>query len=226
MKKLLPWLIVAALVIVAILAFRSCKRNKEQTADVNEIIKIQRDTVHHWTDKEGRDHGRVQLAEADAATLRALYPAMDEMMRTMKIQQKQIQALTAMSVRTSGEVVPTVDTVVINDKAYQHFVYEDSYLKLDGILDETPLIKYEIFDSLTVATFSKRKGFLGLGKKEIFVDAYSTNPNAHIKGLTGLRVASEPAKRFGVGPCVSFGYNGHEWQPSVGVSLQYSLIKF
>jgi hypothetical protein len=226
MKKLLPWLIVAALVVVAIFVFRSCKRNKEQTADVKEIIKIQHDTVHHWTDKEGRDHGRVQLAEADAATLRALYPAMDEMAKTLRVQAKQIQALTAMSVRTSGEVVPTVDTVVINDKAYQHFVYSDPYLKLDGVLSETPLIKYEIFDSLTVATFSKRKGFLGLGKKEIFVDAYSTNPNAHIKGLTGLRVASEPAKRFGVGPAISYGFDGQQWRATVGVSLQYSLIRF
>jgi hypothetical protein len=226
MKKLLPWLIVAVVIAVCIFAFRACKRGKDDVADVKQIIKIQHDTVEHWTDKEGRDHGRVQLAEADAATLRALYPAMEEMMRTNKILQKQVQALTSMSVRTTGEVRPTVDTVMIGDKSFQHFVYEDKWLKLDGVLDETPLIKYDIFDSLTVATFYKKRGFLGLGKKEIFVDAYSMNPAAHIKGLQGLRVASEPAKRFGIGPCISYGFNGTQWQPSVGVSLQYSLVRF
>jgi hypothetical protein len=129
-----------------------------------------------------------------------------------------------MGVTTAGHVRPDVEDVRINDKDYKRFSYKSPYLTLEGVLADTPYINYSTFDSLIVTTYFKKKWFLG--KKETFVDAYSLNPNAHISGLVGLKVATEKPKRFGLGPYIGYGYSGDKWQPSVGLSLQYSLIRF
>jgi len=189
------------------------------------ITEIRQDSVKHWMDKQGREHGQVRLAEADIASLRAVYRGeMDSVMAALKIQQKQIQALTVLGVTTAGRIRPEVEDFKIADRTYKKFHYGDPYLELDGILTDTPFISYKIFDSLIVTTYSKRKWFLG--RKEIFLDAYSRNPAAHISGLIGLKVATEKPKRFGVGPYFGYGFNGQAWQPSIGLALQYSLIKF
>lgn len=52
------------------------------------------------------------------------------------------------------------------------------------------------------------------------------NPNVRITGMQGVKVGSSAPGRFAIGPYIGFGYDGSGWKPSIGVSLQYSLIRF
>lgn len=195
-----------------------------QRSTLERIVERKKDTTRHYEDEAGRTHGVTRVAEADPVSLRAIYPFMDSVLRTLDLQGKQLQVLTAASTKTEGTFRPKVESIVKGDKTVQRVSYKDKYLDLEGIVSDTPLFKYSIRDSLLFTTYTKKKWLLG--RKETFIDAYSPNPASKIENLTGLRVSVEKPKRFGIGPYIGFGYNGQEWKPSVGLSLQYSIIKF
>lgn len=222
-----PWLIIviAILIAIAFFAVRGCKTQKEKTAEISDIVSIKADTVAHWQDEQSRDHGTTRLSEADIVTLKQYYPALvDSLRRMLRIKDKQLQAVHAVSVITAGEVRPIHDTVRIGDSSYNRWSYAGRFLRFEGIATDPPVVRYETFDSLIVTTYWKRKNIFS--RKEVFVDAVSLNPNARISGMTSLRVAVEKPKHLSVGAFMGYGTNGKEWAPVVGAGVQISIFSF
>lgn len=222
-SKLTPWLSLGILFFVAFVSYKLWNWKPQFITNTERITEIRNDTTRHWVDDQGRQHGETRLAQADIAILMAAYPRVDSILRVLDIQGKQLQALTAMSTTTAGSFRPKLESVARGDKTFQQISYKDKWLELDGVITDTPILQYSIYDSFIVSTYWKRKWWLG--KKEVFIDAYSLNPASKVNNLTGLKVSTENPKRFGIGPYVGYGWNGREWAPSVGVSLNYSLIR-
>lgn len=218
-------IIVFLLVIVTALSLRGCFRKEKEKAILRDVVEIQQDSTSYWKDQFNTEHASKQLADADLSSLRAAYGSLlDTIKARTGSKGEDLQAVTAASTSGTGKVTPKIDTVYLPDSSMAYkFRYNDRWLDLDGIIGKEPVINYRFSDSIVLTTYRKKVGFL---RKATYVDGYSLNPNVRITGLTGIRVSSAKPKRFGVGPYIGYGWNGSSWTPNIGISLQYSIIKF
>ncbi|GAA3917250.1 hypothetical protein GO495_20035 [Chitinophaga oryziterrae] len=131
--------------------------------------------------------------------------------------QKEVQEATAISTTASGFLHPAVDTVYLPDSTTIYKLrFHDRWLDLTGEIGKEPVINYRFTDSIIITAYQRHK--------KTYVDAYSLNPNVHLTGITALRMINR--QHFSIGPYAGYGWNGKTFTPSVGISLQYSFIKF
>lgn len=215
------------LVLLGIHAITQMLNPDKPLTNIERIVQIRDDSITYWRDKYLREHAEKRLAEGRIEELQLVYgPLIDSVKSALDIQSSAIKYLTAVGVSTSGTVTTKVDTFYVDSAQHVKFSYSDRWLSLSGTLSDLIHLKYTTRDSLVITGYTKNDGFLGLGKRETFIDAYSLNPNSKITGLTGMMVLKERQKRFGLGPYVGIGWTGGGFVPAVGVGLHYSLIKF
>lgn len=215
------------LILLGLAALKSLFEPAQVLTNVERITQIRDDSITYWKDQYNREHAEKLMAQGQYAELRVVYgPFMDSILVSLNIQKDAIKSIAAVGLKNSGELTARIDTQYVDSSAYYSFKYKDRWLDMDGTLSDMARIKYTSRDSLIVTGYTKKTGFLGLGKKETYIDAYSLNPNSKITGLTGMMVLKERQKRFGLGPFVGIGWSGNGIVPTVGVGLNYSLIKF
>lgn len=127
--------------------------------------------------------------------------------------------ITTVGTITKGTIKPIVDTVYLKDSTTAYnFKYNDNWLSLNGTIGKESIINYQFKDSIVLTT--RRK------KNKLYIDGYSLNPNVQLTGITHLQLTNDKQTRFAIGPYVGYGWNGRKWSPSIGISVQYSLVKF
>ncbi|WP_343302838.1 DUF6549 family protein [Chitinophaga niabensis] len=224
MNTIYRFIIVALLVVIGILATRSCHRKEKVITSIETIQDIRDDSVRFWQDLAGREHAEKQVAEGSISALKIYYKSeIDSLKRIFRMKENALQSFVSAQTETKGSVVLKVDTVYGDTSKTYQFHYDDRWISLQGEIAKEPFIRYSVRDSITFVTYSKKKG---LFTKETYVDGFSQNPNTRITGLTGIRVNNAKSKRFGVGPYAGYGFNGTRWTPSAGIAIQYSLINF
>lgn len=215
------------LLILGVAAIKSLFYPPPPLQSIERITQIRDDSVSYWKDQYGREHASKLMAEGKLEVIAAVYgPMMDSVLSSLKIQGKQLEQLTVMGVSSSNRVALKVDTVYVDSAAQYRFAYKDRWIDLAGRIGDQSYLEYTTFDSLIITGYNKRRGFLGLGRKETYVDAYSINPHSKVKSMQGIQILKERPKRFGLGPYVGYGWNGERWAPNIGIGLNYSLIKF
>ncbi|MFA6057303.1 MAG: DUF6549 family protein [Taibaiella sp.] len=225
--KIPLYLSLALLFVLAAGAVKSLFTNTPVLTNIERITQIRDDSISYWKDKFGREHAEKQMAVASYQEIKIVYgPLMDSVLSALKIQGKQLEQLTVIGMTSSNRVNLKVDTVYVDSAAQYRFAYKDRWIDINGMLGNNSYLEYTSFDSLIISGYTKRRGFLGLGRKETYIDAYSINPHSKMSGLQGIQISKERPKRFGIGPYVGYGYAGGRWLPMVGVGLNYSLIKF
>lgn len=212
------------LIVVTGLSLRSCFRKEKENIVLKEAVQIKEDSTSFWKDSLGRIHAQKRLIEADMGSLRAVYrDKIDSISAALQIKTSDLQAALTARTISQGTVKPTVDTIRKDSTTQYKFHFADSWLTLDGLISPDPTISYRFTDSLVFTTYKKRRNLL---RSDVYVDGYSLNPNVRIQNITGIRVGSAPAGRFGIGPYFGYGFTGNGIGPSVGISFHYSLIRF
>jgi hypothetical protein len=166
--------------------------------------------VVYWKDKYNTEHisKMAGIIQEPSAFLNAI---------KSQTKQKDVQEVTAIGTAASGFIHPTVDTVYLSDSTTAYKLrFQDRWLDLTGEIGKEPVINYRFTDSIIITAYQKHK--------RTYVDAYSLNPNVHLTGITALRIVNR--QHFAIGPYAGYGWNGKAFTPSVGISLQYSFIKF
>jgi len=223
MQERLVW--VAILILVAWLAVKGCTDRGKVIHDITYSIIQRDDSLQHYKDAADREHAKRVLTDVDLITAQVVYRTqIDSLKNILDIKDKQLEAFAMIGTSASGAIRPKVDTIYTGGIAGYHFSYHDDWLKLDGIINDRPLINYSMRDSLGFSIYHRRKWFLG--RQRSYMDVFSYNPAVRISGLTGVRINAGKPKHFGIGPYVGYGYDGQRWAPSIGISLQYSFIKF
>lgn len=223
MQERLVW--VALLILVAWWAMKGCTDRGKVIHDIKYSIVQREDSLQHYKDKADREHAKRVLSDVDLVTAQVAYRSeIHSLKELVGIKDKQLEAFAMIGTSATGSIRPKVDTVYTNGIAGYRFTYNDEWLKLDGVINERPLINYTMRDSLGFSIYHKKKWFLG--KQRTYMDVFSYNPAVSIVGLTGVRINTGRPKRFGVGPYIGYGFDGLRWAPSIGISLQYSIIKF
>lgn len=220
------YFIVALIIVIAAICFQTCVKKQAQVNTQQKVIEYQHDTIKLYRDKAGSEHAQRRMTEADLSMLKATYQAqIDSLSNRLGIKEKQLQSVTSIGTKTEGRIKPDIDTIVKADSTTDfHFHYADKWLKLDGWLGSSTHIDYEMQDSLIASVFFKKKNWFA--KRQMFLDAFSMNPNVKTTGLTGYKVPYKEPGRWGIGPYVGLSYLNKRIQPSFGASLHYSFVRF
>lgn len=215
------------LLLLGAAAVKSFFVKPEVFTNIERIREIRDDSINYWKDVAGREHAQKIMAVAEMNVIKEVYgPFMDSVLHALGNINGQLNQVTVMGVASTGRVQLRVDTIYIDSTQAMNFNYKDRWIDITGTIGRESYLQYSTFDSLIVSSFTKRRGFLGLGRKDTYIDAYSLNPHSKISGLQGIQIAKERPRRFGVGPYVGFGYAGGRWWPMMGFGLNYSLLKF
>ena len=220
------YFIVALIIVIAALSFQTCVKKQAQVISQQKTIEYLHDTLMQYKDAAGSEHAQRALTEAQLSVLKAAYKTqIDSLTDRVGIQAKQLQSVTSIGTKTEGKIKPDVDTIVQADSSREYsFQYSDKWLTLNGRIGAGSFIDYSMRDSLIASVFFKRKNWLA--KKQLFLDAFSLNPNAKVTGLNGYKIPYRIPGRLGIGPYVGLSYlNGHV-QATFGFSLHYSVVRF
>lgn len=226
------WLIPT--VILVLLLLQQCRKNKE-TRGINNTLTEELQTSRN---NEGehvakmaafqtrRAQDFVNFATRDSLTL-ALQKEVKDMKKYLKKQGSvtNITNITHVTAAAETEIIPT------DDKNFPNY---KSKFNLDGwVYGETLATKDLTKLSLTVkneysvVVGSEKTGFLGLGKRNPFVQVTNKNPYTETKTLKSYQVKMPPPKRFGLGVFVGYGIGANlQVGPVIAVGGSFNLIRF
>lgn len=229
----------AILAIFAILAFYLYDKNKayEELVQLNKVatedLQVSRNKNGELVAKIGsfetqRTEDFIKFASKDSLTL-----ALQREVRNMRKYLKKQGSVTNFS--SESNITTSSGTQVSSDKSGSPVYKSDFDLggwifgKSVATKDSTYYdIGYKDKYSLTVGI--EPQGFWGLGKGKPFVEVTSSNPYNTVKTLKTYQVGLPKEKRFGVGPNISlspsFANNSMQIKATVGIGIQYNIIKF
>lgn len=224
---------IITIAIVVLLTFPWNCDNKDIATQSKQVSdkKIDLSQVQVWKDKYNNEHYKLERLQVDKSVLQA---QTDSLAKLLKIKSKQIQSFT--NIKSGIVIDKKVDYSVKHDTVwkdgkqiiieYRPFSYKDKWIDIKGDLGKNDSIHIKGTDTLTKTDYWKRKWFLG--KKHYYSDFSNQNPYIKIQGLKQVEVKSTTS-RWSIGPSFQLSARlGTPIQivPSIGVSLQYNLIKF
>ncbi len=136
--------------------------------------------------------------------------------------EKQIQYITTASTITRDTVY--ISNATRNQDTIQ-FDYDDKWISIHGKWNDSLTLSYAMRDSIWFVNYRKKKG---LFRREEFMDGFSANPHTSISGLTAISTGTHQRKpmRISIGPSLGYHYAGGRFSWSVGVGIQYNIIRF
>jgi hypothetical protein len=188
-------ILTVVLLVWVIGVWKSCNDGQD-VKQVNSLQQIGGDSVRYWRDLYGQEHATTRVQQGELEVLKVLHRgAIDSVCRQLKIKERQLMDMQRVLAKASGRVVTDVrlvpidtdggDTTIVGYERF--FEYRDSWMSLDGYVnDDSAVVDYTVVVPIEVSTYWKRRWWLG--KKRIFINGTSKNPNVSIVGLEGLRV--------------------------------------
>jgi hypothetical protein len=227
--KYLPYIAIIALLFISSFLANQLRRKSAESDRKDTIISEKNDSVHHWKTQSGRNAVDKLAAEATAKEFQNAYPAFaDELKKEFNVEIKDLKAYVRAEFEAHGQGQGGISNTYLVDSSghrYKEFKMDDGYLAFRTMLFDSTSVSpynYTYGDTLTYGFKIKKRWFLGDDK--LYGFGGLRNPNARIKKATNVLIKDFKDKRFSVGPFVGYGFIGK--QIEIGVSLQYSLIKF
>ena len=220
-------IIIALCAVCCFLIFDRCKNQRTITQLSNEKAFIH-DTVETYTDLNGLEHAAIPEVTLTASEVKSLLPAQSKSL-TAKLGANLSDFKNLVTATT--ETTQSIETsAIVHDTVYAgnntaSFHYHDAWIDITGtVLKDTVDLKYSVRDSLWFSTYWKHTG---LFKKELLMDGFSADPNTSLTGIKGISLDKERRPvRLSLGPVISYSLIGGQFKPTLGVGLQYNLIRF
>lgn len=159
--------------------------------------------------------------EAKMRTLGSLSPqdgvVVDNIAKDLHIKTKDVKSVTTISTQTRAPIY-------IRDT-----IFSDGHLSINTTKTDSGLIgSYKYVDTATLVTYKKYNTFLGIRyAPKVMGDIHYNNPNTTITGLNSINISDYVRPlHWTLGPSIEWTYYNGKFMPFVGVSLQYSLIRF
>lgn len=186
-------------------ASRSVSKLKDNYAIIQDSAKI-------YKDKYGIEHAQKELITDQMSRVTTYYGAqIDSMAQLLDIKPKRVKSIVYVpfeadiNIDSLKQALASVDTVNIHS------------------VDTVPG-RVKINSIMSLTKYQKGTGFLGL-KKKTYLDVSFDNPIFKPLNVSGFDITVKP-KHWSIGPYVGYGWMGDKWAPNIGISIQYSLIKF
>lgn len=225
------YIIIAGLILILIIGYLLyvIRDLRDSNKSKDSVITEQQATITYRTNKEGKLIADKQAAEARLQDFVKAYPLLAEQIKSMGIDVKNLKAAYQAKFVVEGKGNTTIVHNHYTDSTGRkqdstHLNVSDGYLTFHATLYDSlhTAYKYIYQDEITVATYIKKKWFLG--KKQMYSSSMLGNKNAKVTNSTDVLIKDYKDKRFSIGPYV--GYDVFKNKLSGGISLQWALFKF
>lgn len=189
----------------------------EQKQYYEQALSAQKAKVKLWRDKQGRARAELKTLELELSSVKGVYEAeLQALKKDFDFKTKQLDNVTKVSTTTTETVYLTqIDTVY-----YPHYIYTDRWAHIDLKLKaDQPELTYTIKDSVSFVQHYKRESLIG--KKVLFIDGVSHNPNTQITGLSNLKVKQSPSN---ISLGLQLGY--YPGMVYFGIGVNYAVLKW
>ena len=134
-------------------------------------------------------------------------------------------------VKTETKIVTTTKTEVVHDTITNYPIYTSNFNLNDWVVgkvvskNDSTNIDLSVKDELHLVVYDKNMGLFK--DRKTMIDIYSLNPYSKVKQIKSFSVEDRQKKsKISIGPFVGFGVTGKgTLQPTIGVGLQYNLIR-
>lgn len=180
--------------------------------------------------RKGQNHTvikEVPVTSLEAKKVAVGNTYLDTVSKALKIAADKITELTKVNATLTAKVKLLEKEIVIGDSTINYIkTHKDKWLyaEYDPITDSL-LLNYNVV--LNAAKYKTTKGLLG--PKQEYLDFYSDDPRVAINGVKRFSQDITPRKKkFGLGINASYSYNyfTRQFYPTIGLGVQYSLIRF
>ncbi|MFB6454445.1 DUF6549 family protein [Chitinophaga sp. Hz27] len=202
-------------ILIGLLFFRTCKQ--QARIALLELSLTDTPIVKHYQDKAGLEHAVTPVMPAGTGV-----STVNSIVEKTRIPLKQIQYVTTAATITRDTIyiknpIKTVDTI--------RFDYDDKWVSIHGSWEDSLTLSYAMRDSIWFVHYRKKKG---LFRKEEMMDGFSVNPHTSISGLSAINTGAHQRAplRISIGPSLGYYYAGGRFSWSIGVGVQYNIIRF
>lgn len=205
------------ILIICLLLLGFAYKSASQKQYYERALNAQKSKVTLWRDKQGRSHAEIQTLELQIETVADVYESeIDSLKKDFDFRVRNLDNVTNISTSTSETVYLTqIDTVY-----YPHYVYQDKWTYIElKFKTEQPELFYSIKDSVSFIQHYKRENLLG--KKVLYIDGISHNPNTQITGMKNLKINKSP-NNFSLGLQLGYAPSGMY----LGLGLNYAILKW
>lgn len=206
-----------SILIICLLLLGFAYKSASQKQYYERALSAQQSKVTLWRDRQGRSRAKIQTLELELETVADVYESeIDSLKKDFDFRVRNLDNVTNISTSTSETVYLTqIDTVY-----YPHYVYQDKWTYIElKFKTEQPELFYSIKDSVSFIQHYKRENLLG--KKVLYIDGISHNPNTQITGMKNLRVNKSP-NNFSLGLQLGYSPSGMY----LGLGLNYAILKW
>lgn len=226
-------IITIALLVYLTYQLRTVKR---ELSNVNELNTVLNDTLVIRKSKEGLFVAKIGVLESYKQETFTKMASQDSVIN--KLQKLVVQYKTELKKKGSVTVIGTqgtVDVVVstIMDTTSKDYIYNSSFNLKGWVWGEVSAskdstkISVKFKEEIDAIIGEEKTGFLGLGKRKMFVDVILHNPYNEVKYLRSYSTKQLPAKKFSVGPTAVYGIGkGLEPNVFIGLGVTYSIFRF
>lgn len=226
----------AIILILGGLVVHLLRTNKQNADQYEAVIQEKNDVITYHKNKEGQliaEKASAAISQANAQIVYAKELArvrLDFNLKTQEVNHLKNFLQAGFVVRDTGTTV--IQTIYNSDstKKIKELKVTDGYLTLNAdVTQEIVPWNYSYIDTLTAIGIVKKKGFLGLGRENYFIQAKLQNKKAMITSVKSFRIEEFRDRRFSVGPSVG-------WYPfipgpqinklQIGISVTYGILRF
>lgn len=227
--------------VYAIFATKSCRSKVIENNILVEAIKDKEAKIFYYKDQSGKEHARANQVTASKKQIEYLFRGkLDSISKELDIKSKQITDYIQISNSTGGNFSSKIDTFyktsyipvkgkdsIVKTIDYLGTKYNDTWLDFKAkIKNGTFDAEYTIKDSLDIVSYWKRTGFLGLGRKDYFIDISSKNPNTKIQNAKNFKISTQKDNKIGFGLIGGYGIDVKTFRPApfIGVGVYYKFF--
>lgn len=205
-------ILIIGLTVACIFSIRGCIHNAKTTSSFIDAYAAIQDSAKLYQDKYGTAHAQNEALQLEQEQAETFYGRqIDSMASLLKIKPSQVKSII---------YVPFQADINI-DSLRQELAKVDT---LTIPIRDTVAGRIRFNGLMSLTKYDKGTGFLSL-KKTHYLDVHFDDPIFKPLNISGFDI-SEPVKNWSVGPYVGYGWNGDRWSPQIGISIQYSIIRF
>ena len=233
--KVIPWILVAALVIFLIFYIKGCNPNTDREGQLQ-------DSVFYWKDSAGHAVASIRAKEVDFNFIQKHYK--DSIAGLLDTKADLVKEI--IDLKQKGQVVITVpgdapppvikyvDTGHTQIEAVSQVFSNPWYQAIVDINLRDNLksqLQLQTFDSLLISWKTVKTGGFLNRKSYLQLDVKNSNPYNTITQAKAYRVPPPDPKKWGIGISAGWGYgfntSGAQWgYPIIGVTVQRTFIRF
>lgn len=221
---------IVLLVAIVVCTYRACNHAQPVSTTSAKGKVIPKQIPKSYIAPSGTVHTEAKVVQAEHDVwLGEYYQMLLKAARdSLKIAQDQLKEVLAAGITSEGSYSLPLkpDTVLIPDSSNpaRIFKYQNRFINLVGRIEHDSIdIAYKSFDSLTFITYTKRKNILS--PKELYLNAFSMNPNSSIKGLQSVKLTVPPPK-WAIGINAGYYFDGTMFRPGIGIGLTKTIFRF